>query len=80
VPRGPPTSISRQVMKQVNDQLAKLADNRRVYYVDLEPRFVAADGTLEATLYQDSLGQVLSAKGYVAWAEAMNPTLLKLLR
>ena len=80
VPRGPPTSISRQVMKQVNDQLAKLADNRRVYYVDLEPRFVAADGTLEATLYQDSLGQVLSAKGYVAWAEAMNPTLFKLLR
>jgi lysophospholipase L1-like esterase len=80
VPRGQPTTISRQVMKPVNDQLAKLADNQWIYYLDLNPRLLASDGTLDPTLHQDSLGQVLSPKGYAAWAEAMNPTLFKLLR
>jgi lysophospholipase L1-like esterase len=80
VPRGQPSNISRQVMKPVNDQLAKLADNQWIYYLDLNRRFLASDGTLDPTLYQDTLGQVLSPEGYAAWAQAMNPTLFKLLR
>jgi lysophospholipase L1-like esterase len=80
VPRGQPANLSRQVMKPVTDGLAKLADRRSIYYLDLNDRFLATDGTLRATLYVDGLGQVLSPQGYSAWAQAMNPTLVNLLR
>ncbi len=79
VPRGQPTDVSRQVMEPVNDQLAKLADKRWIYCLDLDNLFLAPDGTLDPTLYADGLGQVLSAQGYAMWARAMNPTLFKLL-
>jgi hypothetical protein len=64
----------------VADEFAKLADNRSIYYLDLNGRFLAPDGTLRATLYVDGLGQVLSPQGYTAWAQAMNPTLFSFLR
>ncbi|MGC1457234.1 MAG: M56 family metallopeptidase [Steroidobacteraceae bacterium] len=80
LPRGQLTNLSRQVMAPVNNALAKFADDRRIYFLDLRGRFLAADGTLDSMLYTDDLGQVLSPKGYVAWSQAMQPMLAKLMR
>jgi beta-lactamase regulating signal transducer with metallopeptidase domain/lysophospholipase L1-like esterase len=80
LPRGQATNLSRQVMKPVDVDLARLADNTWVYYIDLYDRFLAPDGTLIRAQYADDLGQVLSPQGYTTWARAMNPTLTKLMR
>jgi beta-lactamase regulating signal transducer with metallopeptidase domain len=78
-PRGQPTHPARQLMATVDAALAKLADDRSIYYLDLKGAFLSADGTLVPDLYTDPIGQVLSPKGYAAWAQAMNPTLMRLL-
>ncbi len=78
-PRGQPTHPARPLMAAVDEAMAKLADGRSIYYLDLKGTFLAPDGTLVPDLYQDQLGQVLSPKGYTAWAQAMNPTLIRLL-
>jgi beta-lactamase regulating signal transducer with metallopeptidase domain/lysophospholipase L1-like esterase len=79
LPRGQATNLYREVMKPVDTDLAKLADNKWVYYMDLHDRFLAPDGTVNRAQYADGLGQVLSPQGYTTWARAMNPTLTKLM-
>src|SRR6202012_6107705 len=74
-PRGQPTHPARQLMATVDAALAKLADDRSIYYLDLKGAFLSADGTLVPDLYTDPIRQVLSPKGYAACAQAMNPTL-----
>jgi beta-lactamase regulating signal transducer with metallopeptidase domain/lysophospholipase L1-like esterase len=73
LPRGQPTNMSRSVMTPVNSELAKLADNKAIYYLDLSERFLAPDGRLIGTLYSDDLGQTLNPLGYATWALAMKP-------
>jgi len=67
----------RQVNKKANQTIAKLADDKMVHYLDIGQRFLETDGTLSREIMPDLLH--LSPKGYSIWAEAIEPTVAKLL-
>ena len=61
----------------VNEIVAKLDDGKDVFYLDIGPKFLAADGTLSKEIMPDLLH--LSPRGYEIWAEAIEPKLKVLL-
>ncbi len=77
-PRGDKTNPMRDELKEINLQLAMLADGKTVTFLDLGPRFLEADGTLSKEIMPDLLHP--SAKGYQIWAESMEPTLAQMLK
>ena len=79
IPRGPRSTYREDVIEAIGAAAAKLADNRVVYYDDIRNRFMAADGTLDNELMGLD-GGTLTLKGYVVWAEAMEPKLRESLR
>jgi beta-glucosidase len=77
-PRGADEKDARrQVCMKTNAIVAKLADEKMVFYLDIGPKFLAADGTLSKEVMPDLLH--LNPKSYATWAEAIEPTLAKLL-
>ncbi len=77
-PRGESAKDELRVINdQINERLSKLADNKQVYYLDLSDKFLDGDGTLPKAIMPDLLHP--NAKGYEIWAEAMEPTLARLL-
>jgi len=77
-PRGPDANNPlRKTNAAVNAIIAKLADEKTVFYLDIGPNFLSADGTLSKDISYDSLH--LSAKGYEIWAESIEPTVKKLM-
>jgi beta-glucosidase len=72
-----PSSKLRQLNNRVNTLIAGHADGRSVFFLDINHALMNADGTLSKDILPDLLH--LSEKGYGRWAEAMNPTLQKLL-
>ncbi len=77
-PRGPDNHDPlRQVNAKANRIISKLADGRTVFYLDIGPKFLQADGTLSHEIMPDLLHP--NAKGYEIWAEAIEPTVAKLM-
>ena len=77
-PRGPDTKDPlRQVNTKTNEIIAKLADNKDVYFLDIGAKFLDKDGNLPREIMPDLLHP--NAKGYMIWAEAIEPTVKKLL-
>jgi len=77
-PRGAtPDDPWRRKCEAVNRRLPDLADGRRVQFLDIGTKLVAADGTLTREIAPDLLH--LSAAGYAIWADAIEPTLRELL-
>lgn len=72
-----PEHPAREWVRQVNLRLRPLADQERVWYLDLGAEFLEPDGTISKTKLRDLLH--LSEKGYWLWAEAMEPYLVDLL-
>lgn len=67
----------RKVNAKANEIIAKLANDKTVFYLDIGPKFTAADGTLSKTIMPDLLH--LTPKSYEIWAEAIEPTVAKLM-
>ena len=67
----------RKLNTAINERIAKFADNRRVFFLDINPHFLEDDGTLPRTIMADLLHP--GPGGYKIWAEAMEPTIAKLL-
>lgn len=65
-------------IKEINGMLAKLADNKQVFFMDIGDKFLAADGTLSPDIMPDFLHP--NAKGYQIWADAMMPKIQELLK
>lgn len=63
--------------KKANQIIAGLADNRMIFYLDIGQKFLDADGKLTKEIMPDFLH--LTAKGYTIWAEAVEPTIDKLM-
>jgi N-acetylglucosamine-6-sulfatase len=59
-----------------NKLIARLADDKSVYYMDLTPVFTLPDGRVNRTLVPDSVHP--GPEGYVAFAKAIKPTIEKL--
>ncbi len=67
----------RSKIADVNSRIALLADGQRTVYLDIGEKFVGAGGVISKEVMPDFLH--LSARGYELWAEAMEPTLKKML-
>ncbi len=78
LPRGAePMGTHRTRIRAINTELAKLDGKNGVTYLDMGPKFLDANGKFLAGVAPDNLH--LSEAGYRLWAEAMEPTLAKLL-
>lgn len=64
-------------LKEVNVQLAKLADDH-IRYMEIWHEFLAADGTLSRDVMPDFLHP--NAKGYQIWADTMGPVLAEMMK
>ncbi|MCC6966273.1 MAG: acetylglucosamine-6-sulfatase [Nitrospira sp.] len=67
----------RRVNEAVNARLPSLADQRQVFFLNINRRFLDADGRLSAEIMPDALHP--SALGYRIWAEGMEGMIRKLL-
>jgi len=78
-PRG--EAIKRQRNDEVNRRIEKLADNQKVFWLDLGEHFLEPDGTLSTALFMDEkpFPIHLTAEGYEAWAKAMQPKVEELI-
>jgi lysophospholipase L1-like esterase len=72
-----PTDAARGEVVAINERIAGLDDGSHVHYLDIGSKFLTADGTLEPDIMPDYLHP--SARGYAIWADAMQPTLDRLL-
>ena len=71
-------TFNRKQVAEINSQVATTVGKRDgVTYLDLTSAFVQSDGTISADLMGDFLHP--TAKGYAVWAQAMEPTLAKLM-
>lgn len=77
LPRGPKPDATREKLAQINAQLAKLDGTNNITFLDTGPMLLQPDGGIA----KETMGDFLhpTAQGYTIWAEAMEPTLRKLL-
>jgi lysophospholipase L1-like esterase len=64
-------------IQQINDALAKLADNQTIFFLNVNDKLADSDGKLYDGMTIDRLH--LGVKGYQVWADGLNPILTKLL-
>ncbi len=67
----------RQKNAGANALIAKLADGEMVHFLDIGPKFTAADGTLSKEVMPDLLH--LNAASYATWAESIEGKLKDLM-
>lgn len=67
----------RKINDQINERISKFADEKRVFYLDINQTFLSDDGTLTKEVMPDLLHP--REKGYQMWAEAMEPSIKKLM-
>jgi lysophospholipase L1-like esterase len=77
-PRGTLDDPQREQVALINTVIAKLDDGKMVRYLDIDPKFLEADGTLPRSIMPDLLHP--NAHGYQIWADAMNPTLDEMMK
>jgi beta-glucosidase len=76
-PRAPQPCPQREKNAQASELASKIADNKTIFYLDINKQFLADDGSLSPDIMPDYLHP--NTKGYQIWAEAMEPTLAKLM-
>ena len=72
-----PDGPSRRSVVELNALIAPLGDGKHVHFLDIGPAFLRPDGVLTARVMPDYLH--LSPAAYQAWADAMRPTLERLM-
>jgi lysophospholipase L1-like esterase len=65
-------------IKAINDIIAKFADDKKVFYKDIGPKFLNAEGGLDRKVMPDLLH--LSAEGYKIWGDAIKEDVAKLAK
>jgi lysophospholipase L1-like esterase len=76
-PRGEKPNPQREKIAVINQLLAKLDGERNVTFLDIGPRFLTPDGLITKDIMPDYLHP--NEKGYRIWAEAIEPTVKKLM-
>ena len=77
-PRGAtPQDACRKRNEAVNAEIQKFADNKRVFWMNINDKLLQADGTLSKEIMPDLLHP--NAKGYEIWAQAIEPFVKKVL-
>ena len=67
----------RKINEAINNIIQGFADNKTVFYLNINDKFLEPDGTLPKSIMPDLLHP--NADGYRIWAEAMEPTIRKLM-
>jgi beta-glucosidase len=72
------TMKQREKNAKASEIASKLADNKMIFYMDIGPKFMDAEGT---TIPDDVMPDHLhpNAKGYEIWAEAIEPKVKELM-
>src|SRR5215471_15756357 len=70
------TPVLNATIKAVNTGLAQFADGKQVFYMDIGDKFLV-NGLVPADIMADGLHP--TAKGYQIWADAILPTVKKLM-
>ncbi len=77
-PRGAKAGTKiREKIADINKQISKLDDGKRVRYLDIGEKFTKEGGALTKDIMPDYLH--LSPQGYQIWAEAIEPTVREML-
>lgn len=77
-PRGADVNdVRRKVNIGANRSIAKLADDKMVFFLDIGDKFLNDDGTLSKEVMPDLLH--LNEKSYTTWAEAIEPKVKELM-
>jgi beta-glucosidase len=77
-PRGAKTDDPlRKLNTAINEVVAGYADDRKVFFLDINSEFLDDDGTLPKSVMPDLLHP--HEAGYATWAKAMEPTIAKLM-
>lgn len=66
------------IINDVNAQLKQLHDGKMVHFLDINHVFLGQDGKIPFSIMPDQLHP--NAAGYQLWADAMQPTLTKLMQ
>ncbi len=78
-PRGEkPEDRMRRQNEETNAIVKTFADGKTVFFLDINAKFLAADGTLSKEIMPDLLHP--NEKGYEIWAEAIAPKVRELLK
>lgn len=77
-PRSNPGDALRKTVADVNPIIAKLHDDKNVFYLDIGAKFLDAEGMIPADIMADKLHP--GEKGYEIWAEAVKEPLAELLK
>jgi lysophospholipase L1-like esterase len=78
-PRGAtPDDKLRKQNEETNAIIKGFADNKKFYFMDINAKFLGADGTLSKEIMPDLLHP--NAKGYEIWAEAIEPKVKELIK
>ena len=78
LPRSPHPDERRKKLAEVNQRISKLDGRETITYLDIGSIFLKPDGTLPVELMDDFLHP--TSKGYALTAEAIEPTLARLLK
>ncbi len=76
-PRGRTFNEQRGDILQVNQVLAKLDDDKNIFYLDFGSQLIEDDGSISKSIMPDALHP--NAAGYRIWANATEPKLKQLL-
>lgn len=76
-PRNDNTAVM-PVINRINANISKLADGKRVRFVNINGRLADGEGRLFAGMHNGD-GLHLDLKGYQVWADALKPILTELL-
>jgi len=79
-PRGQRAERNRErdTIAVVNGLVAKWADGKRTFYLDIGARFLEPNGDITREMMPEFLH--LTEKGYRIWAEAIGPTVAELMK
>lgn len=77
-PRDPKDSARRKAVEGINGIISKFDDGKKTVYLDLTSKFLDASGEIPKDVMPDGLHP--NEKGYQIWAEAMQPTLERLMK
>jgi lysophospholipase L1-like esterase len=66
------------LINRINESIARLADGKRIRYVNINGRLADKDGRLYEGMHNGD-GLHLDVKGYQVWADALRPILTRLL-
>ena len=76
-PRDEKPSAQREKNAKASELASQIADGKHIYYLNINDKFLGADGTLSKDIMPDLLHP--NEKGYKIWAEAIEPTVKELM-